>query len=125
MAGPLNTRRATIGQLRDRVEVQARVQTGLTPRRDPVYDWPAEATVWAKVDLAAGEEVTRSGGQQARLTGTVTMRAYPGLDPTKRLAWVRADGTKTVLNITACPPHEGGSNFVVVSVATEHRPGAA
>lgn len=124
MAGPLNTRRVTIGQLRDRVEVQRKVST-LNEFREPVTNWQPESTPWAAVDLTAGDEFTRSGGQQASLTGTVTMRSLPGLDPTKRLVWVRGDGVRTTLNIVACPPHVGGSNFVVVTVATEHKPGAA
>jgi head-tail adaptor len=125
VAGPLNTRRATIGQLRDRVEVQAKVAGVLNEFREPVTNWQTTSTEWAAVDLTAGDEFPRSGGQQASLSGTVTMRSIPGLDPTKRLVWLRAGGGRTVLNIVSCPPHEGGANFVVVTVKAEHKPGAA
>lgn len=125
VAGPLNHRRGTtIGALRDRVEVQAPVRTA-NEFREPVTSYATETTVWAKVELEAGAEMTRGGRQEAVLTGTVTMRFLPGLDPTKKLVWVRADGVRVGLNITACPPHAGAENFVVVSVTTEHKPGAA
>lgn len=125
MAGPLNHRRgATIGALRDRVEVQQAVRVP-NEFREPVTSYVTTDTVWAKVELVAGEEMTRGGRQEAILTGTVTMRSFPGLDPAKRLVWLRADGLRVSLNITACPPHAGAENFVVVSVTTEHKPGAA
>lgn len=117
MPGPLGARRRQIGQLRHLLDLQVAAETP-GRFRQPVKAWATEATLWGLVDLAEGVELPRSGGTQANITGTVTIRFRAGVTPKKRLVWKRAAGD-LVLNITAAPPAEGAANFVTVHVTAE------
>ncbi|MBN9521821.1 head-tail adaptor protein [bacterium] len=117
MPGPLGRRRA-IGQLRHRLELQSAVDVPGRFREGKTVAWATEATLWGQVDLSEGGEFPRSGGTQANVTGTVTIRQRDGFTPQKRLVWRRAAGD-LLLNITAAPIAEGCANFVVVQVKAE------
>jgi SPP1 family predicted phage head-tail adaptor len=49
--------------------------------------WATTSTRWAHVETTAGAFVSNAGQQKDNITHQVTMRWFPGLDPTMRIIY--------------------------------------
>ncbi|HUU35193.1 MAG TPA: phage head closure protein [Vicinamibacterales bacterium] len=79
------------GRLRQRVEIQQRIET-----RDEMGGvseaWETVAMRWASIEPLQGRELMEAQQIASRVTMQVRMRYYEGLSPKHRLIWRAGDG---------------------------------
>ena len=68
----------TVGQLRNRVTLQARV-AGQDDWGQPVEQWQPTATCWADVRLVSGMEAAKAGAEISRARASVRIRYRDGV----------------------------------------------
>ncbi len=77
---------ATIGQLRERVTLQA-LAVAVDAAGDPTYSWSDVVTLWARVRPAGGEVETLADRRTAAKDYEVTIRWRDDVVPSQRFKW--------------------------------------
>lgn len=90
---------ATVGQLRRRLELQAPTDT-LDAYGQATRTWATYATVWSKIEVQGGSEVTVADQQQQERTHKLTIRYWPGVVSGHRALYAgRAFNFTSVVNV--------------------------
>ena len=107
------TRRPRLGEMRERVTLQAPVRTPDGAGGADIA-WDAGATVWAKVEARGGDE--RAAGERlaARARLRVTIRYRAGVTAEMRLLW-----NGRALGITGLRDPDGRKRFLVLDCEEE------
>lgn len=107
-----------IGQLRDRVTIQAPTYASSTQSAQGVASWSTLADTWAAVEASTGDETLVVGSVTSRVPYTVTMRARTDVTPGMRLVWTpfRAQASRT-LEVLAVTLLSTTADRVVLSCA--------
>ena len=89
------------GKLRKRLQIQT-FTTVADAHGTPVKTWATIATVWGAIEPHSGQkQLIADGMEAARLTHTITIRFYPGLQTTARIAYLDQQVTPNVTRVFA------------------------
>ena len=89
------------GKLRKRLQIQT-FAAAADAHGTPVKTWTTAATVWGAIEPQSGQkQIIADGMEAARITHKITIRFYPGLDSTMRIAYLDQQVSPNVTRVFA------------------------